>query len=221
MMTREFRSGEEEPSELEVVCLEARNMLAEREELSPQSELGDDEFQFDIDCDEVGSYFTPKIAMDDPLPLTRAPFQYGFANGYARNPLSKLDECIEEGEEESDGESPQGLAVLCAQEKIPTVSKLSVSLKNAMLGEKSQNHQIHSGGKADNGYFANSSSGHRSANEQLPASISFVKLADMTEDEWTLFLEKFQELLHPAFAKRKLITLGQKQRQRLGTSCQF
>jgi phage tail sheath gpL-like len=67
----------------------------------------------------------------------------------------------------------------------------------------------------------NTSSGRRSANEQLPASIRFVKLAYMTEDESLLFLEKFQELLYLAFAKRKSITLGQKQLQRLGSSCQL
>ena len=218
MMTREFRSGEEEPSELEVACLEAGKMLAEKEELSPRTDLGDDYFQFDIDCDEVGSDFAAKMAMDDPL--TRSP-RPGLGNGYARSPLSKLDESIEEGEEESDGENPQGLVNFAHQEAIPTISKLSVSLKNTMLSETSQKHQKYSGGKADNGYFANTSSGHRSANEQLPASISFVKLADMTEDEWTVFLEKFLELLYPAFAKRKSITIGQRQRQRLGTSCQF
>ncbi|XP_027360247.1 phosphatidylinositol 4-kinase gamma 7-like [Abrus precatorius] len=215
MMTREFRRGEEEPSELEVVCLEARKMVAEKEELSPRTELRDDEFQFDMDCDEFGSYFTPKVVMDDPL--ARSPFQPALGNGHARNPLSKLDECIEEGEEEdSDGESPQGFVTSSAQEKIPNVSELSVSLKNTMLDGKNQKY---SGGIVDNGHSANSSSGHKSANEQLPASISFVKLADMSEDEWTLFLQKFQELLYPAFAKRKSITLGQ--RQRLGTSCQF
>lgn len=224
MMTREFRSGEEEPSELEVVCLEARKMLAEkmladREELSPRTESGDDEFQFDLDCDEVVSDFTLKMSLDDPQ--TRAPFQPGLGNGFARSALSKLDECIEEGEEETDGESPQEYVTFPAQEKLPTISKLSESLKNTMSGEKNQNQQKYSGGKADNGYFANTSSGHRSANEQLPASVSFVQLADMTEDEWTMFLEKFQELLHPAFARRKSITLGQRQRQRLGTSCQF
>ncbi|KAK1579076.1 hypothetical protein Q3G72_035360 [Acer saccharum] len=55
----------------------------------------------------------------------------------------------------------------------------------------------------------------------LPASVSFVELADVSEEEWTLFLEKFQDLLYPAFAKRKSVTVGQRQRQRLGTSCQF
>ncbi|RDX76309.1 Phosphatidylinositol 4-kinase gamma 7, partial [Mucuna pruriens] len=211
MMTREFRSDEEEPSELEVVCLEARKMVAVKEELSPRgAEMRDDEFLFDIDCEEVGSYFTPKVAIDDPL--TRTTFQPAYGNGHARNPLSKLDECIEEGEEESEGESPQGFVTSFAEEKIPTVSELSVSLRNTMLDGKSQKYF---GGKVDNGHYANSSSGHKSANEQLPASISFVKVADMSEDEWTLFLDKFPELLYPAFAKRKSITLGQRPRQRL------
>ncbi|XP_061363090.1 phosphatidylinositol 4-kinase gamma 7-like [Gastrolobium bilobum] len=73
MMSRKFPGGKEEPSELEVVCLEARKMLLEREELSPRTELGDDEALFDIYYDEVGSDITPKMAMDDPL--TREPFQ--------------------------------------------------------------------------------------------------------------------------------------------------
>ncbi|KAK7407459.1 hypothetical protein VNO78_09408 [Psophocarpus tetragonolobus] len=218
MMTREFRRGEEEPSELEVVCLEARKMVAEREELSPKFEMRDDDFQFDIDYEEVGLDFTPKIAMDDPL--TRATFQPALGNGHARNPLSKLDECIEEEEEDAEGESPLGFDT-SAEGKISNVLELSVSLKNTMLDGKNQNQEKYSGGKVDNGHFSNSSSGHKSANEQLPASISFVDVTDMNEDEWALFLEKFQELLYPAFAKRKSITLGQRQRQRLGTSCQF
>ncbi|CAJ2648240.1 unnamed protein product [Trifolium pratense] len=217
MMTREFHRGEEEPSELEVVCLEARKLLAEMEkELSPRTEVGNDEFLFDIDYDEAGSDCTPKFAMDDPL--MRATFQHPLGNGHARNLLSKLDECIEEEEEESDNESPQEYGTFSTQEKVPTIPEITVSLKTTMLAEKKQKH---SGGKPENGHSVNTSSGHRSANEQLPASISFVKLADMTDDEWTLFLEKFQELLYSAFAKRKSITLGQKQLQRLGTSCQF
>lgn len=97
-----------------------------------------------------------------------------------------------------------------------------MSLKNTSLGEKNKKHANYFGTRPENGYLmTNTSSGHRSANEQLPASVTFVKLADMNEDTWSLFLDKFQELLHPAFAKRKSATLGQRQRQRLGTSCQF
>jgi hypothetical protein len=131
-----------------------------------------------------------------------------------------LEESIEE--EESEGEEEQEcFTALRTPEKFPTISKLSMSLKSSTtLGDKNQKF---SGTKPETGYLSNRSSGHRSANEQLPASMSFVELADMTEEEWTLFMEKFQELLYPAFAKRKSVTFGQRQRQRqrLGTSCQF
>ncbi|KAA8529293.1 hypothetical protein F0562_033908 [Nyssa sinensis] len=212
MMSREFRGGEEEPSELEVVCMEARRLIAEREVLSPKAEAGDEEFQFDIDCEEEEFDFTPKIASDDFM--TRAPSHFGFGSGNGRFPLSKLEENIEE-EEENGEEEEKGFIGLPVLERIPTVSKLSTSLKNISFGEKSQKYQKFSGPIPENGYLVSSSSGHRSANEQLPASVSFVKLADMNEEEWDLFLEKFHDLLYPAFAKRKSVTLGQRQRQRL------
>ncbi|KAL6294916.1 hypothetical protein ACE6H2_003058 [Prunus campanulata] len=217
MMSREFRSGEEEPSELEVICMEARRMLAEREALSPKADLvGDQEFLFDIDCEDAELDYTLKLAADDYV--SRTPFQFGNGSGHGRSPLSKLAESIEE-EEDSEVEEQEALASLQSPERVPSVSKLSMSLKNTVLGEKS--HLKYTGTRAENGYMANTSSGHRSANEQLPASMSFVKLADMSEDDWIWFLEKFQDLMYPAFAKRKSITLGQRQRQRLGTSCQF
>ncbi|KAM5567507.1 phosphatidylinositol 4-kinase gamma 7 [Rosa sericea] len=208
MMTREFRSGEEEPSELEVICMEARRMVAEREVPSPKADVGVEEFLFDIDCEDAES--------EDYV--TRTAFPFGNGSGHGRFPLSKLEESIEE-EEESEGEEQEVLASLPPSEHIPSVAKLSMSLKTTSLGEKNLLKYV--GAKTENGYMANTSSGHRSANEQLPASMSFVKLADMNEDDWTLFLEKFQDLLYPAFAKRKSVTLGQRQRQRLGTSCQF
>ncbi|KAE8023096.1 hypothetical protein FH972_008841 [Carpinus fangiana] len=219
MMSREFRRGEEEPSELEVVCMEARRMLAE-EVLSPKADSINEDFQFDLDCEELEPEFSPKIAIDDYM--TRAPFQTGMVGGYGRCPLSTLEESIKEEGEESEGEEEQeGIATLPAPEKIPTMSKLSMSLKYTVLGEKNLKLQKHTGSKLENGYLSSTSSAHRSANEQLPASMSFVKLADMSDDEWAMFLEKFQELLNPAFGKRKSVTIGQRQRQRLGTSCQF
>ncbi|XP_059655631.1 phosphatidylinositol 4-kinase gamma 7-like [Cornus florida] len=218
MLSREFRGGEEEPSELEVICIEARRLIAEGEMLSPKAEAGDEEFLFDLDCEEPEFDFTPKMASDDFM--TRVPFHFGFGSGNGRSPLFKLDESIEE-EEDSKGEEQKGSVDVPAPAKIATVSNLSMSLKNFSLGEKSQKHLKFPGSKPENGYVANSSSGHKSANEQLPASLSFVKLADMNEEEWTLFMEKFKALLDPAFAKRKSVTLGQKQIQRLGTSCKF
>ncbi|KAJ9163465.1 hypothetical protein P3X46_023131 [Hevea brasiliensis] len=225
MMSRDFRAGEEEPSELEVVCIEARRLITEREVLSPRTDLGDEEFQFDIDSEETEIDYTPKTTTEDYL--TGTPFQFGTVVGNGRFPLSKLEESIEEEVEEEEEESivdyigKEGFADLPLAEMSPTMSKLSISLKNSTLGDKKQKCQKLSGAKPENGYFANTSSGHRSANEQLPASMSFVKLTDISEEEWTPFLDKFQELLYPAFAKRKSVTLGQRQIQRLGTSCQF
>ncbi|KAG6396697.1 hypothetical protein SASPL_142852 [Salvia splendens] len=218
MMSREFRSGEEEPSELEVICIEARRLMAE-ELSSPKSgaEFVDD-FQFDIDFEEGGHDFTPKFSTEDFMGAMPLHFGLGSVNG--RMPLSKLEESIDEVE--SEGEEENGFVSVPPLTKSKTIPKLSMSLKNTSLSEKNPKFPKFSGMKPDNGYHASSSSGHhRSANEQLPPSASFVKLADMNEEEWGVFLEKFQELLSAAFANRKSISLSQRQRQRLGTSCKF
>nr|GMD18333.1 phosphatidylinositol 4-kinase gamma 7-like isoform X1 [Ipomoea batatas] len=154
MMSREFHSSEEEPSGLEVLCIQARKLVAEREVFSPKDEVDDEEFQFDIDCED-GHNSTPKLGSLELM--TKNHFAFGGGNG----------------------------------------------------------------AKQGNGFLATASSGIQSANELLSASVSFVKLADMNEEEWAMFLEKFQELLSPAFAKLKSQTLGHRQLQRLGTSCQF
>ncbi|XP_042484985.1 phosphatidylinositol 4-kinase gamma 7-like [Macadamia integrifolia] len=219
MMTREFRSREEEPSELEIICIEARRLIAEREVSSPEVEAAGEEqdFVFDIDCEESEADFTSKMMADDFL--TKGPFHIGFKGGNGRNPLSKLEESIKEDETEGDEEPTtkvEELAVPVPQTQVSKALKLSMSLKNMSLGEKNQHYQM---AKPE----CTSSGNWRSANEQLTVSASFVKVADMNEEEWTLFLEKLQDLLRPAFVNRKAVTLGQRQRQRqrLGTSCQF
>lgn len=221
MMSREFRAGEEEPSELEVICIEARRLVEEREMLSPKIKDGDEEFQFDIDYEDTEFDFAHKFGAD--YHASRGMSQVGIGFGNGRNPLSKLEESIEEWDE-SEGEEEQKIStIMPVEEKVPTVSKLSMSLKHTSLDDKNQKTKKFLGTNLD-GYSPNpssSSSGHRSANEQLPASVSFVELADLNEEEWTMFLDKFQDLLYPAFAKRKSVSVGQKQRQRLGTSCQF
>ncbi|KAL9225847.1 hypothetical protein vseg_001726 [Gypsophila vaccaria] len=208
MMTREFRVGEEEPSELELICIEARRLVAERELFMPNS---DDIFQLDIDSDE-NEFFIEDFFTKSPT--------FGKHN---RNPLSKLAILDEEEEESDDGQAEEGegerpIPTRTVSEKYPSsMSKISVSLKTTTsLGEK--NFKYSGMTKPETGY---SSSGHRSANELLPPSANFVKVADMSDEEWSVFLDKFQELLRPAFAERKSVTLGQRPLQRLGTSCQF
>ncbi|KVH97536.1 hypothetical protein Ccrd_000363 [Cynara cardunculus var. scolymus] len=216
MMSREFRRGEEEPSELEVLCMDARRLVAEKVPevlvLSPKTEADEDAFQFEIDYDDSAFDSTPKLLANNSLP-----FQFGFG----RNPLSKLEESTED-EEESEGNEEEMADIVTM---IPAVSKLPISVKNkCTFGDDtgSGSSKSKSRGEKGSSYVTlNSSSGHRSANELLPGSASFVKLADMKEEEWGLFLEKFEDLVYAAFAKRKSSAMGQRQRQRLGTSCQF
>ncbi|KAG9155567.1 hypothetical protein Leryth_009974 [Lithospermum erythrorhizon] len=220
MMSRESRSCEEEPSELELVCIEARSLIAVREVISPRSDASIDEFQFSMDCEDVGHAFVPK--MDPGDFISGSPFHFGLGGGNGRSPLSTLDESFEEEVEEveSEEEDKQYIGNVTFGKK-PFVPMLSASLKNISLGDKKQKYTNLTRTQSDCRYLGNSSSGHRSANEQLPVSASFVKVVDMSEEEWALFREKFQELLYPAFAKRKSITLAQRQTPRLGTSCQF
>lgn len=101
---------------------------------------------------------------------------------------------------------------------VSSISKLSMSVRNISFGEKSWQHQ---GVVSQGCNLACTSSGNRSVNEQLPASSSFVKLGDMSDDDWVQFLKNFLNLLRPTFGNRKSENVGQRQRQRLGTSCQF
>ncbi|GER31888.1 phosphatidylinositol 4-kinase [Striga asiatica] len=210
MMSREIRGGEEGPSELEIICMEARRLVA-LEIFSPRVEVLCDGTLFDLDCEDGkgGDYvFSPILGCEEIVAV--APFHC--------SQLSKLDECVgDEGDEESEGDDGKGLVGVSS---FPNGSR---NILNPSLGEKYSNLSKITWAKRDYGSVVNGSLsyGHRSANEQLPASESFVKLADMNEDEWQLFLDKFQELLLSAFAKGKSVMSGQKQRQRLGTSCRF
>ncbi|KAI3970767.1 hypothetical protein MKX01_024414 [Papaver californicum] len=222
MMTREFRSREEEPSEFEVVCIEARRrVIADRDIISPEAECGeeqedDEEFQFDLDYADAENEVMRKLGDDF---FTKTPFNMGFRGGFGRNPLSKLEESIEEGDSEGEEDAGKlhfdgGFSVKNITPKVP---KLSMSLKNISLGERKPLFQV---AKPEGNHLAGASSGDwRSANEQVPGSSCFVKISDMKENEWVMFLDIFQELLHPAFESRRSVGIGQK--QRLGTSCQF
>ncbi|KAA8547869.1 hypothetical protein F0562_004298 [Nyssa sinensis] len=222
MMSREFQGHEEEPSELEVICIEARKLLEEGETWCFKEKAGSrEEFQFDMDCEGEELHLISN--MEEKL-ATKLPIHFEFKGGNGRNPLSKLVESFE-GEEEEEAESEADEKPLKLEEhtgmiqgRFPAVSKLSVSLRKVSLGEKSWQHQLL---PPKGSYLAGISSGNRSVNEQLPASASFVKLADMNEEEWVLFVENFQKLLYQAFINRKSVCVGQRQRQRLGTSCQF
>ncbi|KAI4386429.1 hypothetical protein MLD38_004361 [Melastoma candidum] len=221
MMSREFRSGEEEPSDLEVVCMEARRSIQSIREVNLlTSDEGGEEIQFDIDCEEAELDFTGKMALDGYTSQVPCPIIIGNGSNGC-NLLPRLDEVIEEDESEEEEDNTGANDGFRAYDRITSVSKLAMSLRNTSFGKKNVKQHKYSYALQEDGHRTNSSSGHRSADEQLPASLTFVTLADMTEEEWDLFLNKFQELIRPAFANRKSVALGQRQWQRLGTSCQF
>ncbi|XP_031479273.1 phosphatidylinositol 4-kinase gamma 5-like [Nymphaea colorata] len=232
MMSREFHGMEEEPSELELVCVEARRLVDEEslsdevdeeEEEEDGSENDLEQFQFHIDCEEdfsqtkqskvnyrnetrIGSFSVPSLNIGfKHFPPSSFVSPKG---GSRRSPLSKLDESPEEDEMEAEVEES---ATVSGQKS--AVHKLSTSFKCIGITGK---HQRHGGVRGD---CSSSGMNRRSAEEQVQAGASFVKLSDMSSQEWGAFLRKFKGLLNDAFANRKDMSMNQ--RHRLGTSCQF
>ncbi|KAG8043855.1 hypothetical protein GUJ93_ZPchr0458g22446 [Zizania palustris] len=189
MMTREFIGMEEEPSKLEVVCMEARRKLAEWEPYSPVVEQGEDiDFQFSMDA--LGQY---SDAIRSPRFNGSGLKGYGF-----RNPLSKLVESIDE---DNDDESDDGS--IRSTERVPSGGLKLPSSCSKSSGSSGNVHAL-----------------NRSADEQLPSRVCFVRLSDMNAVEWSVFLEKFQGLLKEELDERAAAA-GQRMKQRLGTSCKF
>ncbi|KAM1740267.1 hypothetical protein ACFX11_015858 [Malus domestica] len=199
MMSREFGGQEEKPSKLEAVCLEARKIIADLNLSTFEAEEGNEEFLFDIDCENAG-ILDPSDVMSRHF-FDQVSYPFGSRGADGRNLLSKLDECLEEDEVGADG-------ITIQPNLYQTASKLPLPLKRIDVDGRSQLQRA-----------ATISGIRRSANDQLPTSPCFVKVADMSEEEWILFLEKFRELLYPAFGNQRSATL--RQRQRLGTSCRF
>ncbi|TVU16496.1 hypothetical protein EJB05_40064, partial [Eragrostis curvula] len=189
LMTREFRGMEEEPSQLEVVCMEARKIVAEWEPSSVAAEQGEDtDFQFSMDV--LGEY-------SDVIRSPRFTGS-GMKGSSFRSPLSKLVESVHEGNDYH-------------EDRYESDRVLSDGLNAAIVPNK------HTGQNGN----ATRSATNRSADEQLPSSMCFVRLSDMSLDEWSLFLEKFKELLKEALHERARVAAGQRMKQRLGTSCKF
>jgi len=227
MMSREFTGGEEEPSELEMICIEASKLVSERMDKMLLEDSRDEEenneedaVQFEIDSEEEP--VTPKS------PRIPQFCNFGSKPTLSRNPLSKLDESPEEEEEDfetnntnsnTNNDTKFGTRSFngLVNKSVPAISKLSTSFKGFGLKGKEVIKGNNSGGRTSGLKIGNS----RSANEQLQTSASFVKLGDLSAQEWEVFLEKFQELLPEAFEERKCGPAFQRQKQRLGTSCQF
>ncbi|KAJ0795664.1 putative 1-phosphatidylinositol 4-kinase [Helianthus annuus] len=142
MMSRQFRFSDQEPSELEVICIEAMKQVMG---------LSDSEEQID----EKDSMFAKSAMVNQ----TRA-----------------------------------------------------LSYNQVGLGKK---------GRGKGRVKACANGVRSSAKESVGAPTSFVKVTDMNEDEWRLFLAKFKELVGPAMAARKISGINMRNNPRIGSSCQF
>ncbi|KAL6644618.1 hypothetical protein ACP70R_016226 [Stipagrostis hirtigluma subsp. patula] len=227
MMSRQFTGKEEEPSELEVLCMEARNWVEERGLILPEADFeveeeGDandvDLTQFDLDSEDDSATFEASLFN-----------KFGSMGVNCRNPLSKLAEGNEDEVKDEASQKGLGTCTSPVPKWTPSTSELSVSYKGI---SSSGSSKCHSGVPMNrvstktnysySGCRSEHQSGGWSANEMLPPSSSFVKLSDLSANEWSVFLEKFQELLPSMFHDRKQIAArGPWLMQRLGTSCQF
>lgn len=123
------------------------------------------------------------------------------------SPLSKLEEISPLEENEMQEPVP---VVNAAKSSLDHQGPLSASLRSISYSERNQGcgrQGVSAAGAVQSGY------------EQGAVTGNYVKVSDMSEQEWALFIEYFQALLPDAFASRK--TRSSSQRQRLGTSCQF
>ncbi|GJN03852.1 hypothetical protein PR202_ga21339 [Eleusine coracana subsp. coracana] len=232
MMSRQFNGKEEEPSEIEVLCLEARNWVQERGlillDTDIEEEVDDDDVeftQFDLDSEDDSILFEVEASLLH---------KFGSMGVCCGNTLTKLTKSCEnagETEEDKNKASQEDVSTFInpVPKWTPSASKMSVSLKGLCFRGSSNCHSgvpmnrvSNKANKSYSGYSSEHQSGGWSANEMLPPSASFVKLSDLSANEWGAFLEKFQELLLSMFPCRKQSAAhGPWLTQRLGTSCQF
>lgn len=126
-------------------------------------------------------------------------------------------------------QEPSELEVICLEALHQVTIGLSDSEEqtdekdsNIMVSSRALSSYKQSGLGKGNGRVKVGPIGVRSsANELMGGPTSFVKVGDMNDSEWGLFLEKFKELVGPFFAARKVSSLSLRNNPRLGSSCQF
>lgn len=210
MMSREFKRHKEflenkdEPSKLETICIEARKLLEKMEVLVlEKKETGEEEFQFDIDREEEELDLSPNMERKF---MAKTISHLGFTNGNGRNPVSCLEENVQE-EKAARVTNRKDTHSQVAGYQVPSALKLPMPLTE--VGQRTM---------PKDGCLAHPSSGNWSVHKKFPPSTSF-ELADINGEDWAQFLEIFQKLLHPAFVSYRSSNLVQRPRQRLGASC--
>lgn len=245
MMSRELCGVDEDASELENVCMQAKRNVdeellassSEEDSLSIQDlSLSEDFEEFQFDMDEHHDVYSLDSLKDNghasrspvnaPMsPLSRSPFS-PFRNGF--KPQIMVPDF------HSSESTPVPLSPLGAPHRYDSVLPLdsdessalscmsgparSTSLNFRKFRAHTQIDKPRAIGLR--GIAAlNVSQNLRESQESLESDNTPLNLTEMNEKVWSLFLDQFENLLAEAFVKVKFKSKNQV--QRLGTSCRF
>ncbi|KAL5220168.1 hypothetical protein ABZP36_024881 [Zizania latifolia] len=176
--------------------MEARKWVEERDLLLLEADSkGDND---DVDDDDKSTQFD--LDSEDDSATFEAPFlnKFGPIRGSSRNALSKLAEGNDDEDDNSEFRKDDGGCISPTTTWTPSTPNLSISLNGLSFSGSSKCHSDvaknrvttktninYSGSHSENKY------GGWSANEMLPPSSSFLKLLDLSANEWSAFPEKF------------------------------
>ena len=251
MMTRDLCGIDEEPSELEKVCMQTK-IAIDKELLSLSSEgdsfgvedfsfaedtPGEDDFQFDMDdAVDVPALKLPEIhrcpsyapngcRSMSPLASGSPRWRYNDSSpemvvpSFSSFEISPLPRSPLGMQPEFSPSSPSS-NIYNSLSRMSVPSRSTSMKLNSKFRSHTQIEKPRSIGLR--GYAAlNVAQTVRDANEDSKQQVVTgpLVLMDMTETVWSLFLERFQELLPAAFAQVRFKSKSQV--QRLGTSCRF
>eukprot|EP00252_Welwitschia_mirabilis_P019065 TRINITY_DN4319_c0_g2_i1.p1 TRINITY_DN4319_c0_g2~~TRINITY_DN4319_c0_g2_i1.p1 ORF type:complete len:256 (-),score=34.07 TRINITY_DN4319_c0_g2_i1:196-927(-) len=229
MMSRGFHEMEEEPSELEVICLEAKieahqafsvsANVAHTISFEPHNSLKGyvaKNLQFHTDCKEYStesqtagngckrlspSSSEKKTQRTSPSKsMNMRRFYDTFSTIYHEH-LNLVSE-------REASQAPEESEIQGADTASSEANSLHRSLKEANVSFLQR----------DSNMKTFSTQG-LSTEEQSAITANHIGFSDLTDEEWVIFIHYFQKLLPEAFTSRKAMNLSL--RQRLGTSCRF
>jgi hypothetical protein len=193
MMTREFRCGEENfLSVIEILCAQAKGRLPDicLDDQREETRKENEIFEFDNDGEDSSTTFSE--VLDDLPRLLKSHF-------VVAKPPVKISRFSSTG----------SMAAGLPDAALPPLYEENDSTfhDNYNISGSDDKHKV--------GGFMKSVS--FSVPDNHNSETGGVSFEDMSEDEWELFLEIFEELLPDVFEGKKCTRL----RQRLGTSCKF
>ncbi|XP_073030734.1 LOW QUALITY PROTEIN: phosphatidylinositol 4-kinase gamma 8-like [Primulina eburnea] len=198
MMTREFHGGEENWSTLEILCLNAKVNLNDRNcddntRDNQNVEEVNEMFQFDDDEDE----------MKDDLNQDS-----GFLQMLHKPPLKGKPPLIPKFSSMSALDVPSSFHLNKSEDRDKVLEKSTYLDNNSSNEDEHQDDNLKSSGLMRSLSCAVPNYSH---------DVQVISFEEMYEEEWQSFLESFERLLPEAFEGRSMCS----SKQRLGSSCEF